>query len=131
MERYLAIIALRILILRSSAENGAAYRGVPLMRMVLQTIFVAVLGLVLLSCAGDPQPVGEQQTAQQTPPCEGDERFRESDFWLGDWEVSTAQGPVVGTNRIEKRERGCVLLERWTPWFDGYYERKERERIVG
>jgi len=27
MERYLAIIALRILILRSSAENGATYRG--------------------------------------------------------------------------------------------------------
>jgi hypothetical protein len=163
MERYLAIIALRILILRSSAENGAAYRGVPLMRMVLQTIFVAVLGLVLLSCAGDPQPVGEQQIAQQTPPCEGDERFREFGKWVQVWVAAAGYsirieggleagamhlvgqivgldgsgGPFRGTwtpladGRVRQFFEQSSDGETWAPWFDVYYERKERDRIVG
>ncbi|MEO0422935.1 MAG: hypothetical protein AAF184_11395 [Pseudomonadota bacterium] len=46
-------------------------------------------------------------------PCAG-EAFRAFDFWLGDWQVRTADGNVAGVNRITRREGNCVLLEQWT-----------------
>ena len=54
--------------------------------------------------------------AQTTPPqypCDNDQRFAEFDFWLGDWDVHTADGTFAGTNSISKTERGCVLIENW------------------
>ena len=39
--------------------------------------------------------------------------YRQFDFWLGDWEVTNAQGTVVGTNTIRKILNGCVLHEHW------------------
>lgn len=53
--------------------------------------------------AADPRP----------PTCTG-ERHRDFDFWLGSWNVTNPKGEVVGTNRIEKAERGCALLEHWS-----------------
>ncbi len=84
------------------------------MKMITQTILVAAFGVVCLSCAGRFQPVAAQQANQQNSPCEDDERFRAFDFWIGHWEVSNGQGQVAGTNKIEKAEQGCLLLERWT-----------------
>jgi tetratricopeptide repeat protein len=46
-------------------------------------------------------------------PCESDPRYRAFDFWVGDWDVYTGR-QVVGTNRIERIERGCALVENWT-----------------
>ena len=80
------------------------------MRTITRTILAAVLGIVGLSYTGNVQPV----LAQQTAPCEDDNRFREFDFWIGHWEVTTPQGQVAGTNTIEKQEQGCMLLESWT-----------------
>lgn len=84
------------------------------MKTITKTILVAVLGVAWLSCAGRLQPVAAQQNAQQSAPCEDDERFREFDFWIGHWEVTTGQGQFAGTNRIEKEEQGCMLRESWT-----------------
>lgn len=39
---------------------------------------------------------------------------RQFDFWLGEWEVRTADGQVAGVNRIESEYDGCVLHERYT-----------------
>ena len=47
-------------------------------------------------------------------PCEYDERFRQFDFWLGDWHVYNPAGTRVGTNHIEKLLKGCMLQENWT-----------------
>ncbi len=44
--------------------------------------------------------------------CEGPE-YRQFDFWLGDWEVRTADGKLVGANTIESQLGGCVLHESW------------------
>lgn len=42
-------------------------------------------------------------------------RYRDFDFWLGDWNVVNAAGVVTGaTNRIVKDLDGCALLENWT-----------------
>ena len=47
-------------------------------------------------------------------PCDNQERFREFDFWIGEWEVRSAQGEFAGRNRIRAAERGCVLIEEWS-----------------
>ena len=46
-------------------------------------------------------------------PCEEEERFREFDFWVGEWDVHDAEGTRVGENSITSAERGCVLVEKW------------------
>jgi hypothetical protein len=47
-------------------------------------------------------------------PCEYDSRRRVFDFWIGEWEVRGANGPLFGTNTIRKAEQGCVLIEEWS-----------------
>ena len=39
--------------------------------------------------------------------------FREFDFWVGEWDVRTPDGKLVGTNRIEREYGGCVIHERY------------------
>ena len=40
--------------------------------------------------------------------------FRQFDFWLGDWNVASADGKLVGRDRVEKAYGGCVIQEHWT-----------------
>lgn len=47
-------------------------------------------------------------------PCEHDPKFREFDFWIGEWDVHGPNGQVAGSNVIRSEESGCVLTERWT-----------------
>ena len=51
-------------------------------------------------------PAGDKKE----PPCPNSRGF---DFWVGSWQVTNPKGTVVGTNRIERAERGCVLVESW------------------
>ncbi len=53
---------------------------------------------------------------QAAHPCESDPRYHAFDFWVGDWDVYMGR-QAVGSNRIERIEHGCALLESWT---DGY-----------
>jgi len=46
-------------------------------------------------------------------PCAHDARYREFDFWLGDWDVKLPNGKVAGTNNIQSILGGCVLQESW------------------
>lgn len=47
------------------------------------------------------------------PAC-ADPKFREFDFWLGTWNVTSPNGQVAGVNRITSEEDGCLIVERWT-----------------
>ena len=38
---------------------------------------------------------------------------RQFDFWIGHWDVHSADGSFAGTNRIEPILGGCVLQENW------------------
>lgn len=49
---------------------------------------------------------------QARPTCDAAE-YRHFDFWVGDWAVTVA-GKPAGTNRIERAQQGCVLIEHWT-----------------
>jgi tetratricopeptide (TPR) repeat protein len=46
-------------------------------------------------------------------PCRHRPEYRAFDFWIGDWDVLVG-GTVVGPNRVDQRDEGCVLLENWT-----------------
>jgi len=49
-------------------------------------------------------------------PCAHDPRYREFDFWLGDWDVRPTGQPPAGPpsrNTITSDEDGCVLTEHW------------------
>lgn len=59
-------------------------------------------------------PLALAQTAPARFPCEDHPRFAEFDFWVGTWDVHTADGTLAGTNTIERSERGCVLVEKWS-----------------
>lgn len=55
-------------------------------------------------------------TAQETSPdlsapCSAPE-YRQFDFWIGEWDVSSAAQPA-GTNSIQPIHNGCALRETW------------------
>jgi hypothetical protein len=54
-----------------------------------------------------------ESAAPPAKPCTAPE-YRQFDFWLGDWSVANAEGRVVGANRIEALEGGCVMQEHWS-----------------
>jgi tetratricopeptide (TPR) repeat protein len=68
-------------------------------------------------------------------PCEHLPEYRQFDFWIGDWEVFSPQGRKVGTNRIEKMDNGCILLENWVGAGGGpgkslnYYDHTTKEWV--
>jgi hypothetical protein len=73
----------------------------------------AILATLAIALAA---PLAAQETpaaSASPPPCAG-AGHREFDFWIGEWDVSRPDGPVVGTNRIESILDGCVLYESWT-----------------
>lgn len=47
-------------------------------------------------------------------PCEYIPEFSQFDFWVGDWRVVDPNGVFQGTNRIEKTQGGCLLMEHWS-----------------
>ncbi len=70
--------------------------------MRVATAFTIVL---LLSCVAT-------WAAEPPATCKSDS-YRHFDFWLGQWQVHTAEGQLAGTNRISAQEGGCLLLEQW------------------
>jgi len=93
-------------------------------------ISIVILMMALPACsredgtANTPEPsekslnetveaeLGEKKS-KQAYPCEHRDEFSEFDFWLGEWDVHTANGSFAGKNRIEKAQAGCVLIENW------------------
>lgn len=53
------------------------------------------------------------QLEQRVYPCIHNPKYKEFDFWVGEWEVFNQQGQKVGENHIQKMMRGCLILENW------------------
>jgi tetratricopeptide (TPR) repeat protein len=76
-----------------------------------------------------------QKARVNATPCEYLPEYRQFDFWIGDWDVYSQQGQKVGTNRIEKMDNGCVLLENWVGAGGGpgkslnYYDHTTKEWV--
>jgi hypothetical protein len=64
--------------------------------------------------------------------CDTISAYHALDFWVGEW-VVTADGQVVGHNRIDKVVHGCALIENWTDTMGGegkslfYYQRARQD----
>ena len=42
------------------------------------------------------------------------EKFRQFDFWLGEWNVTDSTGTLLGTSKIEVIQDSCAIKESWT-----------------
>ena len=70
---------------------------------------------VLGQLADDPKYAEAIETMEKNrAPCEDMEEFSQFDFWLGEWRVVNPQGTFQGSNKIEKTQGGCLLVENWT-----------------
>lgn len=69
-----------------------------------------ILGSMAGNQAFDELTANLEKTAY---PCEHDARFREFDFWIGEWDVHVASGQLAGSNTISREQRGCYLSEKW------------------
>lgn len=78
---------------------------------------VLVVACLLLGIAGGATLSAQDNSAQaaakpKAPPCSGPE-YRQFDFWLGDWSVSSPAGKKQGENRVVSLLNGCVIQENW------------------
>lgn len=53
------------------------------------------------------------KSSAQSNPCNSP-KFREFDFWIGNWEVYTKTGKLAGSSKISLILDSCVILEEWT-----------------
>lgn len=68
--------------------------------------FAAITVLVAASSAAWAQDGGKAR------PCTSPE-YSQFDFWIGNWQVTGADGKQQGTNRVVKILGGCVIQENW------------------
>jgi hypothetical protein len=54
-----------------------------------------------------------QKLVEKMAPCRSAE-YRQFDFWVGDWDVRTPNGPSVGHNLVTLEQEGCLVVEHWT-----------------
>ena len=68
----------------------------------------------LSSIRGDARFAALVEKTQRTAtPCAFAPEARQFDFWIGSWDVRTAQGDLAGTNDIRTGAGKCVLIENW------------------
>ena len=83
------------------------------MKLLNKMVFLSLSALPLVAMS-QSDPDASQEAAPKATPCQQDARFREFDFWVGEWEVHDTNGTFVGENSIRREERGCVLTENWS-----------------
>lgn len=54
-----------------------------------------------------------EEMKRQEFPCQYNERLKEFEFWVGEWNVYTTLGNKAGESKIEKILNQCVILENW------------------
>ncbi|MCI0354093.1 MAG: tetratricopeptide repeat protein [Acidobacteria bacterium] len=60
------------------------------------------------------------QVDKNVNPCRESADSRQFDFWIGEWDVTTAQGQPAGTSSIQLILGTCVIFENWTSIGSGY-----------
>lgn len=56
---------------------------------------------------------GALAQAPATPPCRSAPEYRQLDFWIGDWDVTTAAGQPAGESSIQQILGDCIVFENW------------------
>lgn len=81
------------------------------MRPSRSTLIHIPAALLLMLPAALAHPLPAQNPPATRPKCDS-AQYRQFDFWVGDWEVTT-QGQRAGTNLITREEDGCLIHEHW------------------
>jgi len=74
----------------------------------------AVVALILLPVVARGQTGAATPSGPPPNPCANNPDRHRFDFWLGEWQVTTPDGHVVGSSSIQSMAGGCGLLENWT-----------------
>ena len=74
--------------------------------------FATVVALVAVARVAPGQT--SPPSAPPPNPCAGNPDRHRFDFWVGEWEVATPDGHVVGSSSVQSMAGGCGLLENWT-----------------
>ncbi len=80
---------------------------------LLNKLVIFSFSMLPLMALSQSEPGASEAAAPAASACEQDGRFREFDFWVGEWVVHDTSGTLVGENSITRQENGCVLVERW------------------
>jgi hypothetical protein len=75
--------------------------------------FIALAVLVVGRVAG-AQTSASAPSGPPPNPCVGSPDRHRFDFWVGEWQVTTPDGHVVGSSSVQSMAGGCGLLENWT-----------------
>ena len=76
-------------------------------RAIELTVVFALLALAPMAAHAIDPPAAPKRI-----PCSAPE-FRQFDFWLGDWVVTSLDGKPAGTNNVTRPLGQCVLQEHW------------------
>jgi hypothetical protein len=80
----------------------------------------ALLAAALLSTAAEAVPADAPKVTAPLSPCDSPQHHQ-FDFWVGDWRVFDASdGQLVGFDRVEKLEAGCIVQQNLTLITDLY-----------
>ena len=82
--------------------------------MRLPARFISVTLFVLLLSSN----LAAQQSQNKQSLCEQNPKYRQFDFWVGEWDVEVVgakPGDVKPRSSIQKLVHGCVILENWMP----------------
>ena len=82
------------------------------MRSVSQ--FIALAVLVVVAQNAGAQTNASAPSGSPPNPCSGNPDRHRFDFWVGEWQVTTPDGRVVGSSSVQSMAGGCGLLENWT-----------------
>jgi hypothetical protein len=91
--------------------TNALHRSVHFRSLVLSTLLLLATTLSAQQEAVEEGASGQETAPPPAPTCT-DSDYRQFDFWIGDWEV-TSNGQVAGTNHIHPILGGCALQENW------------------
>jgi len=87
------------------------------------TVFDADKGFT--SMKSDPRyDTNRELILRSVYPCRYAAKSREFDFWIGEWDVKSAQGQPAGQSKIEIILGECVILENWTSALPNMYSGK-------
>lgn len=94
---------------KHNALSAAALQGFFIDGVIMKFFSTFIFAFCTASAVSAQSPA----PTPPPPPCQEDV-YRDFDFWLGDWEVTTPSGQVAGTNKITSQEYGCLIVEEWT-----------------
>src|SRR5690606_22958901 len=87
-----------ILLIRERTDMKTGQRA--LIGFLMAAAYAGSGGVAIAQTAGSDAAGAQVPTASQFP-CEQEEKFREFDFWVGEWDVHTPDGKLAGRNVVE------------------------------